>query len=204
MPERHFAAAAQRNAAPILEVLQSEFAACRRVLEIGSGTGQHAVTIAAALPYLTWQPSDVPENCAGIQAWIADAQIATVLPPLPLDVCRDDVGEARFDAAFSANTAHIMGIDAVEKMFTLTANALDPGGVMCVYSPFRIGGEVNSPSNAAFDASLRQRSATMGIRDLEALDAFAAEGGMVRRRLYAMPANNYIAVWQKGNSCGDA
>lgn len=198
MPERHFAAAAQRNAAPLLEVLGHEFADRTAVLEIGSGTGQHAVTFANELTHLEWQPSDVADNCPGIQAWRADAQLANVLPPLELDVRYDDVGHLRYDAAFSANTAHIMDESAVEKMFELIGRALVAGGLFCLYGPFRIGGEFNTPSNAAFDASLRQRHAAMGIRDIEALDTFALAAGMQRQRLYAMPSNNYVAVWRKG------
>ena len=199
MPDRHFAAAAQRNAAPILEVLRHEFADRLAVLEIGSGTGQHAVTFASQLAHLAWQPSDVAENCPGIKAWIADSQLDNVLPPIDLDVRYEDAGDARYDAAFSANTAHIMDLGAVEKMFGLLGAALEPGGLFCLYGPFRIGGDFNTPSNAAFDASLRQRNASMGIRDLEALDAFALAAGMRRGRVYAMPSNNYAVLWRKGD-----
>ena len=198
MPERHFAAAAQRNAAPILEVLRHEFADAAAVLEIGSGTGQHAVAFAGQLTHLAWQPSDVAENCPGIRAWIAEVTHANVLPPLVLDVRTDDAGDARFDAAFSANTAHIMDLEAVQKMFEVLGKALEPGAVFCLYGPFRIAGEFNTPSNAAFDTSLRQRNASMGIRDLEALDEFARTARMRRTRLYAMPSNNYAVLWRKG------
>ena len=198
MPDRHFAAAAQRNAAPILEVLRREFADCRAVLEIGSGTGQHAVTFARELSHLDWQPSDVPEYCPGIRAWIADAMLDNVLPPLELDVRHADAGDRRFDAAFSANTAHIMDIGAVEMMFMLLGKALEPGAVFCLYGPFRVDGEFNTSSNAAFNASLRQREPAMGIRDLEELDTFAAAAGLQRERLYAMPSNNFAVLWRKG------
>ena len=197
MANRHFAAAAQRNSAPILEVLRREFADRKTVLEIGSGTGQHAVTFAEALTHLEWQPSDVAENCPGIQAWLAEAGLHNVLPPLELDVRCDDTGDRRFDAAFSANTAHIMDEDAVESMFAVLGRALLPGAMFCLYGPFRIGGEFNTPSNAAFDASLRSRNPAMGIRDIEALDAFAMMAGMQRTRLYAMPSNNHVVLWRK-------
>ncbi len=198
MPERHFAAAAQRNAAPILEVLRHEFTDRTTVLEIGSGTGQHAMTFAGHLTQLQWQPSDVADNCPGIQAWVDEAELDNVMQPLELDVRRDGVGDARFDAAFSANTAHIMDIDAVERMFALLGSALEPGARFCLYGPFRVAGECNTSSNAAFDMSLRQRHASMGIRDLEVLDGFARKAGMRRRRLYAMPSNNFAVLWQKG------
>ncbi len=196
MPDRHFAAAAQRNAAPILEVLRHEFANSTAVLEIGAGTGQHAVTFASLLTHLTWQPSDVAENCPGIQAWLRDAGLDNILPPIELDVRYDDAGDRRFDAAFSANTAHIMGEQTVERMFGVLEKALVPGGVFCLYGPFRVGGEFNTSSNATFDASLRQRNPAMGIRDLEALDAHAQTAGMHRERLYAMPSNNYVVTWR--------
>ncbi len=197
MPDRHFAAAAQRNAGPILEVLQSEFDGRRHVLEIGSGTGQHAVAFASALPDLVWQTSDLVENHAGIESWIAESALDNVRSPIELDVCEHEVGLTRFDAAFSANTAHIMAIEAVECMFRVVGAALDSGGVFCLYGPFRVGGEFNTASNAAFDADLRRRNARMGIRELETLDEFALDSGMRRIRLYAAPANNYVAVWRK-------
>lgn len=198
MPDRHFAAAAQRNAAPILDVLRREFAECRFVLEIGSGTGQHAVSFAGELTHLTWQPSDVEENCPGISAWLADAGLLNVLPPVELDVRDDVTGAGRYDAAFSANTAHIMHEDTVRSMFAVVGKALASGGLFCLYGPFRIGGRFNAPSNAAFDVSLRQRDPAMGIRDLETLDAFAVSAGMRRERLYAMPSNNCAVLWRVG------
>ena len=198
MSELHFAAAAERNAAPLLEILRHEFADSRSVLEIGSGTGQHAVTFAGQLPHLSWQPSDVAENCPGIKAWISDSKLDNVLPPIELDVRDNDAGDAQFDAAFSANTAHIMDLDAVQRMFGVLGKALEPGGLFCLYGPFCIDGQFNTPSNEAFDASLRQRDASMGIRDLEVLDLFAMINRMQRERLYAMPSNNYAVLWRKG------
>ncbi|MDJ0750404.1 MAG: DUF938 domain-containing protein [Woeseiaceae bacterium] len=198
MPDRYFAAAAQRNASPILAVLRREFAERNSVIEIGSGTGQHAVAFASEMTHLEWQPSDVAENCPGIRAWLKDSGIRNVLPPLELDVRYDDAGHNQFDAAFSANTAHIMDKDAVRRMFAVTGKALVSGGSFCLYGPFRIGARFNAPSNAAFDASLRQQSPAMGIRDLETLEAFALSAGMRRERLYAMPSNNYVVLWRAG------
>ena len=203
MPDRHFAAAAQRNADPILEVLRFEFADRTTVLEIGAGTGQHAMTFANELTHVKWQPSDVADNCPGISAWLADARLDNVLPPIELDVRYDDAGDLRFDAAFSANTAHIMDEQAVEKMFGVLEKALLPDGLFCLYGPFRIGGAFNTQSNAAFDASLRQRNPAMGIRNLEALDAFALAAGMRRERLYAMPSNNHVVLWRRLSPISD-
>ncbi|MEL7187711.1 MAG: DUF938 domain-containing protein, partial [Pseudomonadota bacterium] len=114
-----------------------------------------------------------------------------------LDVRTDDVATTAYDGVFSANTAHIMSYAAVTRMFALVGQGLTAGGVFCLYGPYRQHGKFNTESNAAFDQSLRSRDPDMGIRDLEALDTLAAENGMQRQRLYAMPANNHIAVWQR-------
>jgi cyclopropane fatty-acyl-phospholipid synthase-like methyltransferase len=197
MTDRPFAEAAQRNSTAILEVLRREFRETTDVLEIGSGTGQHAVTFAAAIPGLRWQTSDLDEHHASINAWIDTADIETVFRPVTLDVRIGHVEPASYDAVFSANTAHIMGIDAVRRMFAVVGDALRADGVFCLYGPFRIGGRFNTESNERFDASLRQRDGAMGIRDLEALDEFGAPRGLQRQRLYAMPSNNLIAVWTR-------
>ncbi len=199
MAERPYAEYAARNAAPILEILEREFGSASRVLEIGSGTGQHAVAFAAAMDHLHWQTSDLDENHAGIRAWVDDSGIDNIAPPLSMDVRDAAVENDIYDAVFSSNTAHIMGIDAVEKMFALVGEALRPGGVFCLYGPFRQGGEFNTMSNADFDANLRQRDVVMGIRDIEKLDEFALAVGLQRVRFYAVPSNNNVAVWVLGD-----
>lgn len=195
MAEQPYSEYAARNVTPILEILKNEFGSASRVLEIGSGTGQHAVAFAAAMNHLHWQTSDLDENHAGIRAWIDGSGIKNIAPPLSMDVREASVDQGAYDAAFSANTAHIMGIDAVGKMFSLVAEALRPGGVFCLYGPFRQGGEFNAQSNADFDANLRQRDSVMGIRDIEKLDEFALAAGLQRVRFYAVPSNNNVAVW---------
>lgn len=197
MPELPFAESAARNCPPILEVLLREFHPDSEVLEIGSGTGQHAVTLASAMPGVRWQTSDLRENHAAINAWIDGSDIDNVLRPLLLDVRTATVDAASCDAVFSANTAHIMGIDSLSRMFSVVGDALRADGVFCLYGPFRIEGKFNTASNEQFDASLRRRDATMGIRDLEALDDFGTRCGLHRQRLYAMPSNNYVAVWTR-------
>ena len=167
------------------------------MLEIGSGTGQHAAFFAAALPHLQWQTSDRDENHNGIGAWVDGAGLANLLPPLSLDVLTTAVAAASYDVVYSANTAHIMSIDAVEKMFAIVGTALKHGGTFCLYGPFRQDGEFNTPSNAAFDQSLRSQNPAMGIRDLEALDQFGHDSNLTRTRLYAMPANNHIGIWHR-------
>lgn len=195
MTDKPYSAAAARNSAPILEVLRSELSDPASVLEIGSGTGQHAAIFAAALPQLKWQTSDRIDNHDGIRAWVSSAGLANLLPPLKLDVLTDTVPLASYDVVYSANTAHIMSIDAVEKMFDIVGSALTPGGTFCLYGPFRQAGEFNAPSNAAFHQSLRSQNPDMGIRDLETLDEFGRDHQLTRTRLYAMPANNHIGIW---------
>jgi predicted O-methyltransferase YrrM len=197
MSDPLFAVSAQRNTAPILEVLRREFRDAGDVLEIGSGTGQHAVAFAAELRHLHWHTSDLDENHAGIRAWLAHAQLDNVVAPLTLDVRDATLEPASFDAVFSANTAHIMGIDAVQRMFSLVGDALRVDGVFCLYGPFRTGGAFNTSSNEEFDAGLRQRDPAMGVRDLETLDEFGARCGLHRQRLYAVPSNNHVAVWTR-------
>ena len=197
MTDRPYAEYAARNAAPILEILKREFRDSSRVLEIGSGTGQHAVTFAAALDHLQWQTSDLDENHAAIHAWIGASQLKNVLAPLSMDVRTAVVRQDSYDAVFSSNTAHIMGIDAVESMYALVGAALRARGVFCLYGPFRRDGQFNTRSNADFDMDLRGRDPVMGIRDLEMLDEFAQANGLRRQRLYAVPSNNYVVVWQK-------
>jgi cyclopropane fatty-acyl-phospholipid synthase-like methyltransferase len=186
-----------RNCEPILAVLRNEFQDSQSVLEIGSGSGQHATVFAADLDYLSWQTSDRNENHEEIRNWLAAAGLPNVLSPLSLDVLDASMAADTYDAVFSANTAHIMSINAVEEMFTLVSDVLRSGGVFCLYGPFCQNGKFNTDSNAGFHASLRARDSAMGIRHLEDLDRFAASGGMRRKRLYAMPANNFLAVWHK-------
>jgi len=197
--------ASERNKLPILEVLRTEFAEARHVLEIGSGTGQHAVFFAREMPHLTWQTSDLAENHDAIRARLARHATQNLKAPMLLDA--DDLKATAplgIDAVFSANTAHIMPIRAVHRMFALVGRELPARGKFCLYGPFNFDGEFSSESNARFDASLRQRKASMGIRDLGDLDQYASESGMSRIRLYAMPAMNYIAVWQKAGTSQEA
>lgn len=197
MTDKPFAESAERNSGPILDILRDEFFDSARVLEIGSGTGQHAARFAAAMQHLQWQSSDLKENHDGISAWVGDAGLENLLPPITVDVRTADLPAQSYDAVYSSNTAHIMNLAAVEKMFAVVGGVLREGGVFCLYGPFRIAGEFNTPSNAAFHESLRSRNPDMGIRHLEILDEFGGKHGLFRTRLYAMPANNHIAVWCK-------
>ena len=197
MPEKPFAESAARNSGSILEVLRDELRHSESVLEIGSGTGQHAVCFAAALPHLCWQTSDREGSHSAINAWIDDSNLENIRRPLALDVMDATIRASQYDAVFSANTAHIMSFAAVTKMFALVGRALKRSGLFCVYGPFRVNGKFTTPSNQHFDASLRARDPSMGIRDLTALDELGAANGIQRGGLYALPANNLLAVWQK-------
>jgi len=195
--DKPFAPATARNSEAILGVLRYEFRDVKSVLEIGSGTGQHAVAFAAQMGHLSWQTSDLEVHHDGIRAWLREAALANVLEPLTLDVTAAELPATSFDAVFSANTAHIMSFVAVQKMFALVAAVLNDRGRFCLYGPFRQHGQFNTQSNAEFHRSLRQQDPDRGIRHLEDLDSLAIAGDLERRRLYAMPANNFLAVWQK-------
>ena len=192
--------ACERNKGPILEVLRAELAGSARVLEIGSGTGQHAVHFATHLPHLSWQPSELPENLAPLAERIRSAGTANLRPPLALDVraARWDVG--RCDAVFSANTLHIMAWSAVQQFFRGVSAVLEPHGVLCVYGPFRFHGRYTSDSNAEFDRYLKARDPDSGQRDFEALDALAAAAGLAFAADHAMPANNRTLVWRRSGA----
>lgn len=191
------APATARNRNAILEALRFEFRDCVSVFEIASGTGQHAVHFAAAMPWLVWQTSELQENHEGICTWIRSAGLPNVR--LPFEYAAGSVSRVNgpFDAVFSANTAHIMSIGEVGNMFADVSQLLNPGGKFCLYGPFNERGRFTSDSNATFDASLRARKSTMGIRDREELNRLARGNGMVDCGQYAMPANNQLLVWQK-------
>ena len=179
-------------------MLARAFADRTRVLEIGSGTGQHAVAFARGLPHLQWQPSDVPAHLPGIRAWIAAAPAPNLHAPLALDVNVDPWPQDACDAVFSANTVHIMHWPEVERMFARVADAIGAAGTFCLYGPFNRDGRFSSPSNAAFDASLRARDPGMGIRDFERVDALGRRHGFALAADHAMPANNRLVEWVRG------
>lgn len=192
------AAACERNRQPILAVLKKELRGQHTLLEIGSGTGEHALYFGAHLPSITWQTSDLEASHAGINQWREWSGLDNVLAPLLLDTTDLPNIEANsYSAVFSSNTSHIMGMQGVRGMFTLVGKILKGGGVFILYGPFRQDGRFTGPSDEVFHAGLQSGNPAMGIRDLEALDDLALEAGMTRNALYAMPANNWIVVWKK-------
>ena len=196
MEDKPHAPSCDRNRDPILAVLRHHFAEVRRVLEIGSGTGQHAVYFAMKLPRLTWQCSDVADNLPGIRQWLDDADLPNTPPPLELDVDGEWPAQ-RFDAAFSANTLHIMGWASVQAFFAGLGGVLGARASLIVYGPFNYEGRYTSESNREFDAWLKARDPASGIRDFESVDALAKAQGFLLIDDVAMPANNRCLVWRK-------
>jgi hypothetical protein len=192
-----FSSAAERNRQPILDQLQVVLPRRGKVLEIGSGTGQHATFFTRNLPGLTWQPSDREENLAGLEACFSAEVNERILPLLKLDVIHDPWPGCSYDAAYSANTAHIMSWAAVIAMFAGVGALLVTGGKFCLYGPFNIDKLFTSQSNARFDARLRAQDPQMGIRDMGAIEALANLHHMQLEQKIAMPANNFILVFGK-------
>lgn len=197
MNELPNAPSCERNRDPILKVLLAHFSQARHVLEIGSGTGQHAVHFAAAMPWLSWQCSDRADALRGIRAWLDHVALPNTPAPLELDVEQGPWPVQVFDAAFSANTLHIMGWSQVEAFFAGLDGSLADDATLAVYGPFNYGGQFTSDSNRLFDASLKARDPRMGIRDAEAVDALARAVGLRLVDDVAMPANNRCRVWRR-------
>ena len=192
-----YSEACERNRHPILGVLRTAFADRHRVLEIGAGTGQHAVHFARHLPWLDWLPTDRREYLAGLAARVASEGPPNLAPPVELDVLAAPWPRFESDAAFSANTLHIMSWRAVQSLFAGVGSMLPAGGVLAVYGPFHYGGRATSDSNAAFDAMLRERDPESGVREFEAVDALAQAAGLALQADHAMPANNRLLVWRR-------
>ena len=195
MDPKPFAPACERNRDPILAVLRTHFADRRRVLEVGSGTGQHAVHFAAAMPWLTWQCADLAPQLPGIRQWLDEAGLPNTPPPIALDV-GGPWPDGPYDAVFSANTLHIVGWAEVEAFFAGVGQVLGAGGTLVVYGPFNTDGDYTSASNRDFDAWLKARDPASGIRDAEAVERLAARAGLHAVADIAMPANNRCLVWR--------
>lgn len=192
-----FAESCEQNQTPILSVIQPLFADCTALLEIGSGTGQHAVFFAGKMPHLNWFASDCKEHLQGISLWLNEAGLNNIHGPILLDVTQPEWPDLDINAVFSANTVHIMHWYAVEHMFSEIGKLLPEGGKFVLYGPFNYNGQYTSDSNARFDNWLKSRDPASGIRNFEDLDKLAREAGMFLRQDYAMPANNRILYWQK-------
>lgn len=199
MNTKPFSPSAERNREPILAVLREWLADRTRVLEIGSGTGQHAAYFGAALPQLIWQTSEVAANLPGIRMWLAEAALPNTPPPVVFDLDRNpeiETPTARFDAVFTANTFHIVSWQQVERLFASLPALMRPGGLLMVYGPFKQHGQFSGPGDASFDERLRTEVPHRGLRDLEAVDEIAQRAGLTRVENRAMPANNRFVAWR--------
>jgi cyclopropane fatty-acyl-phospholipid synthase-like methyltransferase len=187
-----FSEACERNKGPILEVLRAAFADRTQVLEIGSGTGQHAVHFAAHLTHLTWHPTEQLAYLADLAARVKLEGTRNLRPPTVLDV-RQSIWPLRSaDAIYSANTLHIMGWAEVEAMFRGVEAVLSPHGVVCIYGPFRYAGRYTSDSNRDFDLMLKERDPASGLRDLTEIGALAERHALRLRLDHDLPANNRL------------
>lgn len=197
MSQLAYSQAAENNKLPIADVLRGAFKNVRGVLEIASGTGQHAVHFGAAFPHLTWQPSDLAEHLDDIIARLAQEGTDNVLPPIVLDVSAHPWPVNRVDGVFSANCVHIVSWGHVEHMFRGIGNVLADGGVLCLYGPYKYNGVFTTESNARFDQWLKSRDPVSGIRDFEAVDDLAKAQGLALEQDIAMPANNQLLIWRR-------
>ncbi|GGO63441.1 DUF938 domain-containing protein [Bowmanella pacifica] len=191
-----YSQACENNKGPILEVLKVRLGDSKSLLEIGSGTGQHAVYLAAQLPHLVWHTSDRAENHAGINAWIDDFPADNLRRPVGFTVGMDDWPAGNFDAVFTANTTHIMQVSEAQLMMQLVAKHLPDNGVFCQYGPFNIDGQYTSDSNRAFDQQLLSQGFG-GIRDVAQLQQWLNGSGLTLMQRVQMPANNQLLIWQK-------
>lgn len=192
-----FSQACENNKAPILERLREIFDAPGTVVEIGTGTGQHAVHFATAMPHLQWQPTDHPDAVNFCRPRLAQAALPNLLPVIELDVGTPRWPIESFNWAFSANTAHILSWREVEQMFRHMGERLPERGAFCLYGPFNQQGRFSSDSNRQFDQHLRARASHMGIRDLDDLCALAEAVGLTLAQNHAMPANNRLLVFSQ-------
>ncbi|MEP7328475.1 MAG: DUF938 domain-containing protein [Betaproteobacteria bacterium] len=197
--DKPYSAACDRNREPILAALREHLKGNINVLEVGSGTGQHAVYFAAALPHVRWQTSDRAVNIPGLRAWLSEAALPNTFGPIVFDV-NGDWPATQFDAVFTANTLHIMAWDEVVLFFAGLPAVLAPNAIVIAYGPFNEGGRFTSDSNAAFDAQLRASNPQQGIRDIDAVNALARGAGLTLVDDRPMPANNRCLVWRRNES----
>ena len=190
----------ERNKRPILDKLNGVFEDRKKVLEIGSGTGQHAEYFAQEMPHLCWQISDRTAYLENLSARIFHADLTNLPAPIELEVNRHwAYADNDFDAVFTANTLHIMSWDEVLAMIDWLGKILEKGAKVAIYGPFHYEGKATSPSNADFDRSLREKAVDMGIRDFEAVEQEMNNQGFSLNQDWAMPANNRLLFWEKLN-----
>ena len=197
MTQKPFSQACENNKGSIFNVLKTAFADVSDVLEVGTGTGQHAVYFAERLPHVSWQPSDVEEHLSGINLWIQDAQLANINTPIALNVLDETWSMSCTQAVFTSNTLHIMGKPEVQCFFEKLSEVLVPGGKFCCYGPFNYGGQFTSESNARFNDWLYMQNPKSAIRDFEWIELLANAAGLELIEDHEMPANNRLLEWGK-------
>ncbi|MCW8931971.1 MAG: class I SAM-dependent methyltransferase [Gammaproteobacteria bacterium] len=196
-----FSESCEQNKEVILNTIQPLLSSRHNVLEIGSGTGQHAIYFSQAMPHLQWHTSDRYEALSGIQMWLdefcSDDRLSNVHPPIVLDVAQSNWPALNVDAIFTANTLHIMNWNEVQIFFKHAPKLLNHDGILLIYGPFNYDGKYTSKSNEHFDSWLKSRDSESGIRDFSELEKLATEGGLTFLDDYEMPENNRILCWKK-------
>lgn len=196
--EKPFSPACERNSDPILEVLEEVILPSdRRLLEIGSGTGQHAVYLAPHFPALEWYPTDLSDKLAGMKLWFQEAKIQNIQMPTRLDVARDDFPKLKFDIVFTANTFHIMHWKDCKSLMKLMGKRLRENSRVVIYGPFKYNEEFTSESNAEFDKNLKARDPLSGVRAFEDVNNNMVKNGFEIVADYEMPANNRMLVFNR-------
>lgn len=196
-PIKPFAESSEQNKQVILAIIQPLFSKLKRVLEIASGTGQHAVYFSQVMPDLNWQPSDLENALPGIQSWVNESGLENLNQPLALDVSSINWPQQTFDAIFSANSLHIMSQQHVKDFFSNVDRVLDKNGLITIYGPFNYQGQFTSESNQHFDAWLKSRNPDSGIKEFEWCNQLAESAGFKLIADHEMPQNNRILIWQK-------
>ena len=195
--ELPFSQAAENNKAPIQEILDRHLPGAESLLEIGSGTAQHAVAFAQRYPKLVWQCSDIPLSVSNVNRRIEAAQLSNLPLAIPLDVTQPSWPEQKFNTVYTANSLHIMSAESVEQFFSKVGAVVNKGGKLLIYGPFKYGGEFTTESNARFDLWLKDQNPHSGIRDFEWVNELATATDFDFEEDNAMPANNQFLVWSR-------
>lgn len=197
MNDLPFAPACERNKGPILEILRAHLPERGELLELGAGTGQHAVYFAAGLPGWQWRPTELPDRLTGLAARIEREGGGNLAAPEALDILNGPWPEGKVDAVLTVNTLHIMPVTGTQVLMTGATGLLRPSGWLLIYGPFRYGARHTAPGNEAFDRQLREQDPAMGIRDADEVVAAANAEGFERINDHAMPANNRLLAFRK-------
>ncbi|MDG2091172.1 MAG: DUF938 domain-containing protein [Gammaproteobacteria bacterium] len=197
MNKKPFSQACENNKQPILEVIASYFRPGDRIIEIGSGTGQHALYFCQNLPKVNWIPCEIPENMDMLAAGLAGEGLQNIMPSEVVDVRQQEWPVRELDGLYSANCLHIMPAAFNDDFFRGAGEVLVPGATLCVYGPFKYQGEFTSDSNAGFDEWLKNRDPLSGIRDFEKINQLAEDNAFKLIEDRAMPANNQCLIWRK-------